>query len=96
MNDADSTVQRPRLCGALGEAIREARADRDWSQEALADLVGIDRTYISGIERGVRNPTLVVIWRFADALGMAPDELLRRARLRLEADEEEVRDALPR
>ncbi|WP_447723005.1 helix-turn-helix domain-containing protein [Edwardsiella tarda] len=40
------------------------------SQEAFADKCGIDRTYISGIERGVRNPTLIVICAISGGLGM--------------------------
>ncbi|WP_413649959.1 helix-turn-helix domain-containing protein [Pantoea sp. B65] len=40
------------------------------SQEAFADKCGLDRTYISGIERGVRNPTLAVINTLALSLGI--------------------------
>ncbi|WP_420805093.1 helix-turn-helix domain-containing protein [[Enterobacter] lignolyticus] len=40
------------------------------SQEAFADKCGIDRTYMSGIERGVRNPTLIVICAISDGLEM--------------------------
>ena len=53
------------------------------SQEALGFLSGLDRTYISGIERGVRNPTLRVIWRLADALSTSPSALLRASERKL-------------
>nr|WP_026111785.1 helix-turn-helix transcriptional regulator [Winslowiella toletana] len=45
----------------FGERIRSLRTQSGMSQEVFADKCGLDRTYISGIERGVRNPTLLVI-----------------------------------
>lgn len=52
----------------FGNRVRELRIGMGLSQEAFADKCGIDRTYISGIERGVRNPTLVVIYAIAEGL----------------------------
>jgi DNA-binding XRE family transcriptional regulator len=46
------------------------------SQEDFADQVGLDRTYVSGIERGIRNPTLLVLLRLAQVLGVPVAELL--------------------
>lgn len=46
------------------------------SQEDFADRAGLDRTYVSGIERGVRNPTLFVLWRLAKALEVKPGQLI--------------------
>lgn len=54
----------------LGKRIRALRLDMGLSQEAFADKCGIDRTYMSGIERGVRNPTLVVIYAISGGLEM--------------------------
>lgn len=54
----------------LGKRIRVLRLEMGLSQEAFADKCGIDRTYISGIERGVRYPTLVVICAISDGLEM--------------------------
>ena len=48
------------------------------SQEDLASAARIDRTYVSGIERGVRNPTITVLARFADALNTTVAELLTK------------------
>jgi transcriptional regulator with XRE-family HTH domain len=61
----------------LGQNVRRLREERDWSQEQLAFESGLDRTYISGVERGVRNPTVLVIARIAKALDVKPDDLLR-------------------
>ncbi len=56
--------------------IKRLRKARGWSQEALADAVPIDRTYISGIERRVRNPTIDVIERIAKALDVPAGSLI--------------------
>lgn len=48
--------------------MKRLRKERGWSQEALADEAGLDRTYISGIERKVKNPTVTVVERIASAL----------------------------
>ena len=52
----------------LAVNMKRLRKERGWSQEALADAAGLDRTYISGIERVVRNPTVSVVDRIAKAL----------------------------
>ena len=62
---------------ALGEAIREKRWARGLSQERLAELAGLHRTYIGGIEQGRRNVSLINIYRIAGALGCQPVELLQ-------------------
>ena len=59
----------------FGKRVRALREAKDWSQEDLADASRLHRTYISGIERGTRNPTLTVIWQLADALEVSPSEL---------------------
>jgi transcriptional regulator with XRE-family HTH domain len=48
----------------------------DLSQEKLALEAGVDRTFISPLERGGRQPTLATLWRLAAALGVAPSELI--------------------
>ncbi|WEX09637.1 helix-turn-helix transcriptional regulator [Chelativorans sp. AA-79] len=58
--------------------MRLARIAAGFSQEELADRAGIDRTYVSGIERGKRNPTIAVVARFAEALGTTTANLLAR------------------
>ena len=56
------------LVDAVALAIRRFRKDHGMSQEALAEKAGLDRTYISGIERGVRNITLDSLDRIIRAL----------------------------
>lgn len=62
--------------GNLARNLRLARAKIGVSQEELADLAGIDRTYVSGIERGVRNPTVTVVSKLALQLETTVSELL--------------------
>jgi transcriptional regulator with XRE-family HTH domain len=59
--------------------VRDFRKGRGVSQEALADLIDMDRTYLGGIERGERNPAYANIRRIAAALGVTASELIRRA-----------------
>ena len=56
--------------------LKRLRKQRGWSQEALADAAGLDRTYISGIERVVRNPTVSVVDRIAKALNCRLGDML--------------------
>lgn len=60
----------------LGENVRHARKALGVSQESLGLEIGIDRTYISGIERGVRNPSLDVIIKLSEHLNVSPSQLL--------------------
>lgn len=64
------------ICQKFGNRVREKREKLEWSQEELADRSGLHRTYISGIERGKRNPTLVTITTIANSLGVTPEELI--------------------
>ena len=54
----------------LGKRIRQLRQDKGWSQEYLADEAGMHRTYLWGIEQGVRNPSIRHLSQIADALGI--------------------------
>lgn len=60
----------------LAVNMKRLRKERGWSQEALADAAGLDRTYISGVERVVKNPTISVVERVASALECTLGELL--------------------
>lgn len=61
----------------FGKRLRELRLARSLSQEALADLAHLDRTYVSGCERGKRNISLENMHKLARALGVHPSELLQ-------------------
>jgi transcriptional regulator with XRE-family HTH domain len=60
---------------AFGRRVRSIRENLGYSQERLAELACLDRTYIGGVERGERNIGLVNIWRIADALKVDPSQL---------------------
>lgn len=60
----------------LGERLRQLRAGRGWSLEALAAASGVSRSMLSEIEREQANPTLAVTLRIAQAFGMSLDDLI--------------------
>jgi transcriptional regulator with XRE-family HTH domain len=60
----------------FGSAVKKARLEKGLSQEQLAAKSGLDRTYISGVERGARNPSLKSAHRIANALGKSLPALL--------------------
>jgi len=62
----------------LAVNVHRLRKERGLSQEALGYEADVDRTYVSGIERCVRNPTIDIIQRIAEALRVDVVELFRR------------------
>lgn len=60
----------------VGRNLRKYRKEKGFSQEALALECGLHRTYVSGVERGVRNPTVLVLDILAGSLGIPPSKLL--------------------
>jgi transcriptional regulator with XRE-family HTH domain len=64
---------------AVGEAVRHFRERLGISQEELSFRAELDRTYMSGVERGVRNPTVKSLLRITKALGVRPSAVLKRA-----------------
>jgi len=62
----------------FGRKVRDLRQKLGISQEKLAERCGLHRTYVGGIERGERNPSLMNIGRIAKALGVSPASLLER------------------
>ncbi|GJL85318.1 MAG: transcriptional regulator [Micavibrio sp.] len=65
----------------LGARIQKLRTGRGLSQEELAFEAGLHRTYISHVERGSRNITVVGLCKIAKGLGMDPSEILKNIRL---------------
>lgn len=66
----------------FGLRLRELRLERGLSQEELGSLAELDRTYISGIERGTRNVGLLNVFRIAKALNVHPSELFTETKAR--------------
>lgn len=66
---------------AFGAAVRARRKEMGLSQEALADLAGVDRSHMGKIERGERNVTLLNVLRIARALDTSSTNLLNAAQL---------------
>jgi transcriptional regulator with XRE-family HTH domain len=60
----------------LGQRVRKYREQKGWSQEDMAEYSGLHRTYISGIERGTRNPTVTIVAQLANALNVTLGDLL--------------------
>lgn len=60
----------------FGRNLRAWRRAQGLSQAACAEVVGIDRTYLSGVERGQRNPSLRMVERMAQRLGVPVSDLL--------------------
>ncbi len=60
----------------VGVNVQKIRRDKGWSQEELAFECGLHRTYISGVERGIRNPTVTALAKIADALEVEAHALL--------------------
>lgn len=67
------------LTRSFGRALKDLRAARGLSQEALATRSGLHRTYISILERGLRSPTLETIAALAKALNRLPHALVLAA-----------------
>jgi transcriptional regulator with XRE-family HTH domain len=66
------------VASAFGKVLRDAREAAGLSQEDLASDADIDRTYVSMLERGVRQPTLETIFRLAKAVKLTPAALVSR------------------
>ena len=60
----------------FGANVRRIRLAAGISQEAVAERMGVDRAFVSGIERGLQNATLLTIWQTSQALGVRPADLL--------------------
>lgn len=64
----------------VGLNVQRLRRDKGLSQEELASRAEVHQTYLSGVERGVRNASILVLGRIAKALGVDIEELFKRRR----------------
>jgi len=72
----------------FGEEIRLARNDYGISQEALALKADVDRSFLSKMERGIRQPTITILFKLCDAIGLPPDVMILKIKSRLDEGEE--------
>ena len=70
---------------AFGLVVRELRQSLNWSQEVLAEETGLDRTFISQLETGRKQPSLLTIFRLARSFEVESSDLLRKVEARLQA-----------
>jgi transcriptional regulator with XRE-family HTH domain len=75
-------VRSRSLLRSLGEEVRELRARRKLSQEALAGLAGIHTNVVGRLERGAYNPSVMILAALAVKLGVSLEELFRGAERR--------------
>jgi len=72
------------LTRAFGETLAAFRKETGISQENLAYSIGLNRTYVYRVEKGITNPSLEAIFKFAEGVGKTPEDLVRGTRMRLE------------
>lgn len=68
----------------VGRVIQQFRERRGLSQEVVSGLADIGRTHLSAIERGVRKPTMETFFKLAEAMNVAPSELMRLIELEID------------
>ncbi len=71
------------LAKVFGQVLKQRREFLNLSQEELAFEAGLHRTYISLLERGVKSPTLNVLFRLADALDIPPSQFIQEIEVQL-------------
>ena len=62
---------------SFGRVLRSLRSEKGISQEKLAELSGLDRSYVSLLERGLRQPSLETLFSIGDSLDVSPSEIVR-------------------
>ncbi len=79
-----TNLQTLELERELGRRLRTLREAKGWSQEELADQCGIHRTYVSQLERGLKSPTIRLLWSICDCLSVKPSEYIAQIESALE------------
>ena len=69
-------MQSGQLEQILGRELQRYRQEKGWSQEYVAEVTGLHRTYISQLERGLKSPSVRVLSHITNALGLRMSELL--------------------
>lgn len=71
-------MRAEQIAAVFGQVLREQRQARELSQEQLALAADVDRTFVSQMERGIRQPTITTLLKLAAALGVQPSTLIVR------------------
>jgi transcriptional regulator with XRE-family HTH domain len=71
-------MRAAQISTVFGQVLREQRTSRGFSQEALALSADVDRTFVSQMERGIRQPTLTTLCKLSEALDIQPSTLIAR------------------
>jgi transcriptional regulator with XRE-family HTH domain len=71
-------MRAEQISTVFGQVLREQRNTRGLSQEGLALAADVDRTFVSQMERGIRQPTITTLMKLANALGIQPSTLVAR------------------
>ena len=71
-------VDRDKVLKRFGKSLAQLRREAGLTQEALADRAGLHPTYIGGLDRGARNPTVLTVLALAKGLNVPPSALLER------------------
>lgn len=70
----------------FGTIVRELRRERNISQEKLAEIGNLDRSYISEVENGYKTPSIITVSKIASALGVRPSRLFQLVEKRSDID----------
>lgn len=65
------TTEEQDILSDFGNRLRKLRIEKGVSQEKFADLTQLDRTYVSGLERGKRNPSYLILLKIAKSLNIS-------------------------
>lgn len=71
-------MEEKQVLELFGKQLQAIRLAKGWSQEKLAGEADLDRTYVSSVERGKRNISLINIYKLAKALDVTPQSLLTK------------------
>lgn len=77
LNFSSIMQNKKELEKAFGEVLRQLRVEQNFSQEKLAELSHLDRTYISLLERGLRTPTISTLFSISNALNNSPARIIK-------------------
>jgi transcriptional regulator with XRE-family HTH domain len=75
----------------VGQNVRRIRQKRGLTQEQFAEISGFSQQYLSGLEKGKRNPTIVTVFELASALGVSHIDLLKPERRRVQRSDSKHR-----